>query len=130
MDRLREMVRLAESIGLVVLVDPDEFTLKTLVLPCRDQETGIRVDFIFSWSNYENQALDRSRSLELDGVPVKFTSLEDLVIHKIIAGRPRDLEALRLLLYPRMTPFPQSFTQAPASRRINLLSRRYRRRRQ
>lgn len=48
MDRLREMVRLAESIGLVVLVDPDEFTLKTLVLPCRDQETGIRVDFIFS----------------------------------------------------------------------------------
>lgn len=29
---------------------------------------------------------------------VKFGSLEDVVIHKVIAGRPRDIEDIRIML--------------------------------
>jgi Nucleotidyltransferase of unknown function (DUF6036) len=96
--RLPEMIKLVEGKGLEILVDPLEFTPKTLVLPCRDRETGIRVDFIFSWSAYEEQALGRVRTVDLSGIEVKFASLEDVIIHKVIAGRPRDLEDVRLLL--------------------------------
>jgi predicted nucleotidyltransferase len=110
LERLPEMVRLTEANGFEVLVDPAEFTTKTLVLPCRDRETGIRIDFMFSWSAYGQQALGRSRRLDLAGIPVKFAALEDVIIHKIIAGRPRDLEDVRLLLIKNPT-FDQSYIQ-------------------
>lgn len=98
LDRLAAMVHVAETIDLEILVNPDEFTTKTLVLPCRDRSTGIRVDFMFSWSAYEQEALRRIRTIDLLGTPVRFASLEDIIIHKIIAGRPRDLEDVRFLL--------------------------------
>lgn len=98
LDRLGEVVCLVQDSGLEILVDPEEFTAKTLVLPCRDHLTGIRVDFMFSWSEYERQALARCREVVLDDVSVTFAAPEDLVIHKIIAGRPRDLEDVRLIL--------------------------------
>jgi len=34
----------------------------------------------------------------IDGVPVRFASVEDLVIHKMFAGRPRDIEDVRGVL--------------------------------
>lgn len=98
LDRLAEVLSLVTTLGLRVLVDPEEFTRRTLVLPCQDPLTGIRVDFIFSWSEYEQQALKRRRGLFLGEQIVYFASLEDVLIHKVIAGRPRDLEDVRRLL--------------------------------
>jgi predicted nucleotidyltransferase len=89
LDRLAEMIDLIKSINLEALVDPAEFTKKTMVLPCLDVASGIRLDFMFSWSAYEQQALRRIRNIELAGTNVKFASLEDVIIHKVIAGRPR-----------------------------------------
>jgi len=68
------------------------------VLPTLDPETGLRVDFIFSWTAYEQQALRRVRKIEIDGYPVRFAAPEDVIIHKILAGRPRDLEDVRSIL--------------------------------
>ncbi len=64
----------------------------TCVLPAHDVDTGIRVDFIFSTTPYERQAIERAVIVELGGEPVPFASVEDLVIHKLFAGRARDLE--------------------------------------
>jgi Nucleotidyl transferase of unknown function (DUF2204) len=96
--RLSELVAVAKSIGLNPLADPEEFTRKTMVLPCSDPSTGIRVDFILSFSPYENTALGRARPIKIGNAEVVFVSLEDLVIHKILAGRPRDLEDVRHVL--------------------------------
>lgn len=38
------------------------------------------------------------RKVAFDGVPVSFASLEDVVIHKVIAGRPRDIEDIKGIL--------------------------------
>jgi len=84
--------------GLRPLVDPEVFTPKTMVLPCHDPETGIRVDFIFSFTPYEEQAMNRVTLLDIGQARVRFVSLEDLIIHKLVSGRPRDLEDVRSMM--------------------------------
>lgn len=95
LDRLEEVVALTRSIGLKSLVEPDSFTRKTMVLPSQDLDNGIRVDFIFSDYPYEQQAINRARKVKIDDVEVSFATVEDLIIHKIIAGRPRDMEDVK-----------------------------------
>ncbi len=80
------------QLGLQVLVsDVDEFLRQTFVLPVRDADSGIRIDFVFSLSPFERHAIDRAVKANLDGLEVRFVSVEDLLIQKIVAGRPRDL---------------------------------------
>ena len=98
LDRLEEVRSLTAEIGLIPLVDPKDFTLKTMVLPCSDPESGIRVDFVFSFSPYESQAITRALRVRIRHADVRFATAEDLVIHKVIAGRPRDLEDVRSIL--------------------------------
>jgi len=75
-----------------------EFVSKTMVLPAIEAQSGIRVDFIFSYSPYERQAIERAREVRLGRTTIRFGSLEDVVIHKVIAGRPRDMEDIRSIL--------------------------------
>lgn len=87
------IIRLLTELNLKILVnDPIEFIKKTMVIPAIDEESGIRIDIIFSFSEYEKIALERVKKVEIDGVFINYISLEDLIIHKIISGRARDLE--------------------------------------
>jgi len=98
-ERLPELLEWVRGNGWQVLVEaPAEFVGKTMVLPCLEPVSGIRIDLIFSFSLYEQQALKRARRVPIGGVQVCFASLEDLMIHKVLAGRPRDLEDLRIVL--------------------------------
>jgi len=63
LESLGKVLALAQHNALNPLVDPETFTRRTLVLPCQDQQTGIRVDFIFSFS---------VRSFNLNIFPVYF----------------------------------------------------------
>lgn len=69
-----------------------------MVLPCLHEKTGIRVDFIFSFTPYETQAIQRANKIEILETEVCFASPEDVIIHKIFAGRPRDREDARSIL--------------------------------
>jgi predicted nucleotidyltransferase len=91
-NRLSDVVAAMTGVGLKPLVDPESFTRKTMVLPCADTGSGVRVDLIFSYSPYERQAVERAQSIRIGGSDVRFASVEDLVIHKVLAGRPRDIE--------------------------------------
>lgn len=98
-DCLEDLLRIAEELSLRVL--PDEiktFVDRTMVLPCLDDASGIRVDFIFSFTPYEEQAIRRSNRIGIKGVEVCFASPEDVILHKIFAGRPRDIEDARSIL--------------------------------
>ncbi len=98
-DKLDQIVNIVEDIGLQVLVeDIVNFVSETLVLPVADKKTGVRVDFIFSYSNYEKEALERVNKVKMGGENVRFASLEDTIIHKIIANRPKDIEDARNLI--------------------------------
>ncbi len=96
---LETILGVTKKLGLKVLVDdPDAFVRKTMVLPASDERSKIRVDFVFSFSPFERQAIKRAKRIKIGHVFVKFATLEDVVIHKIFAGRPRDLEDVRTIL--------------------------------
>lgn len=92
----RPVLDLIETLGLKVLVtNVEEFLSQTFVLPVADPRTQLRVDFVFSLTPFEREAIERSRIIDVDGVSVRFISLEDLIVTKVIAGRPRDLEDVK-----------------------------------
>jgi hypothetical protein len=98
-ERLPDVVEMVEVLKWKVLVEaPEEFVHQTMVLPCSEPVAGVRVDFIFSSSAYERQAMERVRRVPIGKAQVRFASVEDLIIHKLIAGRPRDLEDVRCIL--------------------------------
>ena len=95
--KLNEINNIVEKLNLKILVD-EKFVKNTMVLLAIDEKTGIRVDFIFSFSLYEKQAIKKATDIKFGNTIVKFASLEDLVIHKIIAGRAIDIEDVRSII--------------------------------
>ncbi len=92
-DALPNVRDLCRMLGLEPLPrDVERFVRDTFVLPAREPHSAIRVDFIFSTTPYERQAIERATGVDVAGVTVPFATAEDLIIHKLFAGRPRDLE--------------------------------------
>jgi len=98
-ERLPEILEMVRELEWQVLVtSPAEFVRETMVLPCVEPASAIRIDLIFSFSPYERQAMERVRRVKMGSAHVRFASPEDVIIHKVIAGRPRDLEDARTIL--------------------------------
>jgi hypothetical protein len=97
-DRLAQLLAAIKEIPLKQLVnDAPSFVKKTMVLPAMHEPTGIRVDFIFSFTPYEETAIKRAKLVKLSDTDVAFAAIEDLIIHKIFAGRSRDIEDVHML---------------------------------
>lgn len=91
--RLEDVLTLCSEARLDPLPeDVDDFVRSTFVLPARDTATGIRVDLIFSTTPYEARAIERAERVAVGGAEVPFATAEDLIVHKLFAARPRDLE--------------------------------------
>ena len=98
-DGLDKVKKIVSIVGLKSLVQKEkEFVERNMVLPTIDKKSGIRVDFIFSFSPYERQAIEQAKDIKLGNSSVRFASLEDVVIHKVIAGRARDFEDVKSIL--------------------------------
>jgi predicted nucleotidyltransferase len=92
--------KVIKKIGLRVLVDDlEDFVHKTMVCPAVDEKSGIRIDFIFSFTPYEQQAISRARKIKMGNTNIHFASLEDLIIHKMIAKRERDIEDVKTVMF-------------------------------
>jgi hypothetical protein len=96
-NELNKIKKIVSIIGLKILVKK-EFVERNMVFPTIEEKSGIRVDFIFSFSPYERQAIERGIDIKLGRTLVRFASLEDVVIHKVIAGRARDMEDIKSIL--------------------------------
>ncbi|HUT31256.1 MAG TPA: DUF6036 family nucleotidyltransferase [Sedimentisphaerales bacterium] len=98
-DRFALIEGLCKRLGLKLLPEnPEDFAKQTSVLPAEETKSKLRVDFIFSYTPYELQAIGRSREVLVDGYPAKFASCEDVIIHKMFAGRAVDEEDVSSIL--------------------------------
>jgi predicted nucleotidyltransferase len=101
-DQYEAIAQVCKDVGLKILpVEPKVFAAQTNVLPADDPISKLRVDFIFSSMPYERQALKRAQKVELAGYPVCFASCEDVIIHKMLAGRAIDEEDVKSILVRR-----------------------------
>ena len=98
-DELKKIQHVIQKLNLRPLPqNPESFVQETRALPVIDENTGVRVDFVFTFIPFERQAIQRSQKVAVGGYPVAYVSVEDLVIYKITAGRPVDLEDVGVIL--------------------------------
>lgn len=66
--------------------------------------SDVPVDIALGIPGYEEEALRRASKVSFNGLPpISILSAEDLIIHKCVAGRPRDIEDVeRVLLRQRV----------------------------
>lgn len=92
-ESLGTLLAACEAMGVDPLPQPvDDFVRETYVLPVADPDTSIRIHLIFSTTAFEAGAIRRAIEVDIAGERVPFATAEDLIIHKLFAGRPRDLE--------------------------------------
>lgn len=80
-----------EEVGHFEASDPQDLALRGRVVPLRCP-SGIRVDFILGTLSFEFAAIKRARIVKVDGHEVRVCAPEDLVIHKLVSVRAKDLE--------------------------------------
>ena len=98
-DKFSSIEKICKELGLRILPEnPEDFAAETKVLPAEATESKIRVDFMFSFTPYEAQAINRTREVLMAGYPVKFASCEDVIIHKMLAARAVDEEDVKNIL--------------------------------
>ncbi len=51
-----------------------------------------------TFSPYERKAIERAVEVEVGNSLIRFATAEDLIVHKVLAGRARDLEDVRSIL--------------------------------
>jgi hypothetical protein len=71
--------------------DPD-FVRRTRVMPFVHMATAMPLDVVLAGSGLEDEFLARARPTDVGGVVVPVIDREDLVIAKVLAGRPKDVE--------------------------------------
>jgi predicted nucleotidyltransferase len=72
-----------------------EVVERSFILPLRHRSTNVKVDLALALSGFEQGAIDRAESLNISGSIVSVITAEDLVIMKVLAGRPQDEQDLR-----------------------------------
>ncbi len=98
-DEISEIETIIKELDLEILVDNYyEFVNDTYTLPCSSEKFRMKVDFIFSSSEYDKMTFARSNIIEVDEYGVKFASLEDIIIHKMVSGKPGDFEDIKSIV--------------------------------
>lgn len=89
----------AERFGIVPRMDDAlGFARRSRVLLMKHVGSGIDIDVIFGGLAFEQAAVENSEPHQIEGVTVRLPRVEDLLIMKAIAHRPKDLQDIEGLL--------------------------------
>ena len=81
--------------GFDPLVDDPEFLRRTRVMPFVHRATAMPLDVVLAGSGLEDEFLRRARPAAVGGTVIPLIDIEDLIIAKILGGRPKDIEDVR-----------------------------------
>lgn len=73
-----------------LLPNPIPFFQKYFVLPVFDKQTKMRIDFAAGLTGFDKQVVKRSKRKEFGNLSLPFCTVEDLILYKLFAGRPKD----------------------------------------
>lgn len=89
---------LARSGFVLRISDAEEFVRRTRVLPFVHAGSHVPVDLVLAGPGLEEVFLQRARRVDLGGTAIPVISPEDLVVTKILAGRPKDIDDVQSVL--------------------------------
>lgn len=78
--------------------DVAQVVQKSFILPLRHRTTNVKVDLALGLSGFEQQIMSRAERLSLAGTEIAVATAEDLLIMKILAGRPQDEQDIQGLM--------------------------------
>jgi hypothetical protein len=94
----RSVIDVAARHGIVSRIDdPVAFAERTQVLLLVHERSGIEVDLSLAWIPFEEDALARHQIVPFREMAMPVCHAEDLIIYKLVAARPLDLEDARQL---------------------------------
>ena len=84
-----------------------DFARRHQVLLLHDRTNDVPVDVTFAWLPFETEALARSEMVSLGPLQIRVPRVDDLLVYKLVAGRPRDLNDVEqlLILYSNQIDF-------------------------
>lgn len=68
------------------------------VMLLRHDPSGVDLDVSLAWLPFELDAIEHSEAVDYASVPIRIPRPDDLVIYKLVAARPRDLDDVERLL--------------------------------
>ncbi len=78
--------------------DPVAFAQQTRVVPLVHERSGINVDISLGVLPFEEEAVERANLYETEAFSIRLPSVEDLIILKAIAHRPKDMLDIQSLV--------------------------------
>ncbi len=81
--------------GFELAVTDSDFVTRTRVLPFVHRASSMPLDIVLAGPGLEEDFLSRAVPVDIGGTPVPVISPDDLIVTKILAGRPKDIEDIR-----------------------------------
>jgi uncharacterized nucleotidyltransferase DUF6036 len=97
-DDSKALVKALSAAGFQMRVEGDGFIEQTRVLPALHAATGIPVDIVLAGPGIEELFLQRAEVHDLEGVRVPVARAEDIVVMKVLAERPKDIDDVVAIL--------------------------------
>jgi predicted nucleotidyltransferase len=72
-----------------------EIVERSYILPLRHRTTGVKVDMALGLSGFERSLIERAEQVDIAGTKVSVVIAEDLLVLKVLAGRPQDEQDAR-----------------------------------
>ena len=91
-DEPERFAREMEAAGFALRVDDPDFVRRTRVMPFVHLATAMPLDIVLAGSGLEDEFMGRARVVDVGGTTVPLIDPEDLIIAKVLAGRPKDIE--------------------------------------
>ena len=92
-------VSIAANHGILPRIEnPLDFARQSRVLLMKHSESGIDIDITFGRLSFEQTAIENSEIHDIGGLRVRLPRVEDLLVMKAIARRPKDLQDIEGLL--------------------------------
>jgi hypothetical protein len=100
---LEKLFEILEEHGIEARInDARSFAIENSVLLLEHRPSGVPIDLSLAWLPFEDEAIRASQLVDYSGVEIPIPRPEDVLLYKLIAFRPGDLEdAERLFLLHR-----------------------------
>ena len=91
-DTPERFARDMQAAGFALPVDDADFIRRTRVMPFVHVATGMPLDIVLAGSGLEDEFLDRAMPMNIGGLVVPVIDSADLIVAKVLAGRPKDID--------------------------------------